>query len=560
MGYQALYRKYRPKNLSEVYGQKVAVNILKNAIINKKFAHAYLFTGSRGCGKTSVAKILSRLINCENTMDGILCEECNSCISSVNNNCVDIIEIDAASNNGVDEIRELKSKVNLIPSVLKYKVYIIDEVHMLSIGAFNALLKTLEEPPEHVVFILATTELHKVPITILSRCQIIEFKKINNKDMFDRLKEIAGMEKINITDDAINEIINTSDGGMRDAIGMLDMSTAYSNDNITEEDIYAINGNVSTTEIEYLSEQILKKNLNVVINQINEYYSNGKDLIKITEKLIINLKNIMIKKEDANISLIIEELIKSVENMKTSSIGKIYLELALFKICQKEKNNHEVKVVNDQMANIIIESKNELTKTVEKNIEPIEKVSTKSVDKKIEESIKTEVKYQNNNQIKKIRINNTFVEVNKNSLNEIKNKWSKLNDYTFDKEQGALVCELLDAVPVAASSTYLMLSYNYDSFVEKGNMYVNKYEKIIKNILDLDLKIVFLTNKEWTEVKNTYIENIKNNVQYSYIDESEVKIEEVLMNETSIIKDKSSDLLEKANELFNIEKIEIKGE
>ena len=190
MDYQALYRKYRPKDLKEVYGQNVAVNILKNAIENKKFGHAYLFTGSRGCGKTSVAKIMSRLVNCENVVDGKLCGECKCCIATKENSCVDILEIDAASNNGVDEIRELKSKVNLIPSVLKYKVYIIDEVHMLSPGAFNALLKTLEEPPSYVIFILATTEVHRIPITILSRCQRYDFKRITIDTISDRLMKL----------------------------------------------------------------------------------------------------------------------------------------------------------------------------------------------------------------------------------------------------------------------------------------------------------------------------------------------------------------------------------
>ena len=533
MSYQALYRKYRPKNLNEVYGQKVAVNILKNAIINKKFAHAYLFTGSRGCGKTSVAKILSRLINCDNPVDGILCEKCNSCVSSMINNCVDIIEIDAASNNGVDEIRELKSKVNLIPSVLKYKVYIIDEVHMLSIGAFNALLKTLEEPPEHVVFILATTELHKVPITIVSRCQTIEFKNIN------------------ITDDALNEIVNTSDGGMRDAIGLLDMSTAYSNGEITEEDIYAINGNISNNEIEYLTDQILKKNLNILISQINEYYNNGKDLVKITEKVLIELKNKMIKENNTNISSILEKLVTSVEKMKNSSVGKIYLELALFELCQNEPTvSVEKNTTNKEVDKIIT------TDSAEK----IEKKSTDIVEKKEEAPVIKEIISNYNKNIKNIRINNTFVEVNKKSLNNIKNDWSKLNDYTFDKEQGALVCELLDAVPVAASTKYLMLAYNYDSFVEKGNMHVEKYEKILNNILNLHVKVVFLTNKEWTEVKKTYIENIKNNVQYNYIDEI-VDDEEIQIDSSvSLMSEKSSELLEKANELFNMEKIEIKGE
>ena len=188
MGYKTLYRKYRPKNLNEVYGQKIITKILFNAIQTNKIAHAYLFTGPRGCGKTSIAKIVARMVNCTNLENGLPCNKCNNCLESIQDNCVDIIEIDAASNNGVDEIRELKNNVTILPSTLKYKVYIIDEVHMLSTGAFNALLKTLEEPPEHVIFILATTDLEKVPITIVSRCQTLEFKKINNKDMFERLK------------------------------------------------------------------------------------------------------------------------------------------------------------------------------------------------------------------------------------------------------------------------------------------------------------------------------------------------------------------------------------
>lgn len=549
MSYQALYRKYRPKDLTEVYGQHVVVNILKNAIKNNKFGHAYLFTGSRGCGKTSVAKILARMVNCENVVDGKLCGQCRCCLASENNNCVDILEIDAASNNGVDEIRELKSKVNLIPSVLKYKVYIIDEVHMLSIGAFNALLKTLEEPPEHVIFILATTELNKVPITIVSRCQTIEFKKINNKDMFDRLKEISRLEGINITDDAINEIVNVSDGGLRDAIGMLDMSTSYSNDQITEDDIYSINGNISNNEIEYLVDLIIKKNLNTTIGLINDYYNTGKDLVKIVEKVILVMTNKMIKDNNSNICSTIKILTETVEKMKNSSIGKIYLEVALFELCTES-----VEKVN----NIKIEEK----------IVNITPISTETVERKkevvIEEPKKEEIEIKPlarpvNNDLKNIRINNTFVEVNKQSLNDIKNKWDKLNDYTFDKDNGAIVCELLDATPAAASNSYLILTYNYDSFVEKGNMYIAKYEKVLQNILDLNTKLVFLTNDEWKKVKNDYIENIKNNVKYNYIAEESVS-EETKEDDSQPIENKQSEIIEKANQLFDMSKIEIKGE
>ena len=545
MSYQALYRKYRPKNLNEVYGQKVAVNILKNAVQNNKFGHAYLFTGSRGCGKTSVAKILARMINCENIKDGIPCGKCNGCLNSESNSCVDILEIDAASNNGVDEIRELKSKVNLTPAVLKYKVYIIDEVHMLTIGAFNALLKTLEEPPEHIVFILATTELYKVPITIVSRCQTLEFKKINNNDMFARLKEISDLEKISITDDAIWEIVNASDGGLRDAIGLLDMATAYTNDKITEEDIYVINGNVSNNEIDYLSDLLIKKELNTSLKIINDYFDTGKDLTKIVEKVIINLKDKMIKENDTNICFIIKNLTDAIDKMKNSVLGKIYLEIAIFNICRNTSD--EIVKSNEKLDVITHEEKNIIKPEIEKKEE-------KSVTVELKEEV--DVNNSIDEEFKKIRINNTFVGVNKQSLNEIKDKWNDLNNFTFDKEFGALVCELIDATPIAASNEYLILEYSYDSFVEKGNMYIQKYEDALKKTIDIDRKLIFVTKNEWLEIKKNYIENIKNNVKYNYIEEKQMP-DNITKKITSNSK-KNSDIIEKANELFDISKIEIK--
>ena len=245
--YQALYRKYRPKTLDEICGQKTIVKILENTIKKGQINHAYLFAGPRGTGKTSIAKILARIVNCEKLKDTKPCGKCPSCIQ-VNNS--DIIEIDAASNNGVDEIRELRNKVSLVPSYGKYKIYIIDEVHMLTVGAFNALLKTLEEPPTHVIFILATTDPQKIPETILSRCQRFDFKKITDDEIVENLEKIAKEEKINIEKDALHEIARLSDGGMRDSIGMLDQVKSYTDEKITIEDIHDINGTITEKDLE----------------------------------------------------------------------------------------------------------------------------------------------------------------------------------------------------------------------------------------------------------------------------------------------------------------------
>ena len=295
MEYQALYRKYRPSKFSDVVDQKNILKIITNSLKENKISHAYLFSGPRGTGKTTIAKLLAKTVNCLNLKEDFsVCHECENC-KDIEENSADIIEIDAASNNGVDEIRELKSKINLVPSKLKYKVYIIDEVHMLSISAFNALLKTLEEPPSHVIFILATTEFYKVPTTIVSRCQCLTFTRISKEGIVKRLRQIADLEQIKITDEALEEIAVYADGGMRDALGMLDKLASYSLDEITLNDFLSINGLVSKNDLDIFIENIINKNNKEVLDKLTAFENNGLDYTKLTEKIMERLRDLLVE-------------------------------------------------------------------------------------------------------------------------------------------------------------------------------------------------------------------------------------------------------------------------
>ena len=289
--YHALYRKYRPTDFDSVVGQEAIVQTLKNSIINGKFSHAYLFYGPRGTGKTTISKIFARNVNCLDSKDGLACRKCSACNFSFSKDCVDIIEIDAASNNGVDEIRDLKDKINLVPSELRYKVYIIDEVHMLSLGAFNALLKTLEEPPEHVIFILATTDFQKVPTTIVSRCQCFSFNRISKEAIISKLEYVCEKENINIEIEVLNKIALSSDGGLRDALGSLDKLLSYSNDKITLDTFNELNGIVSDDEIIKFLKAIFDGNIVDVLEELNKFNNRGKNLIQILVQCIDILRN-----------------------------------------------------------------------------------------------------------------------------------------------------------------------------------------------------------------------------------------------------------------------------
>lgn len=536
MSYLALYRKYRPIDFDSVYGQEEVVTVIHNAIVNNKISHAYLFSGPRGTGKTTIAKIIARLVNCQHLIDSKPCGKCYNCVNFNNSN--DVVEIDAASNNGVDEIRELRDKINLVPSNSKYKVYIIDEVHMLTNQAFNALLKTLEEPPSHVIFILATTEPSKIPLTIASRCQKFRFSKISDDKIVDRLREIAKMENIEVTDDALYEIARISDGGMRDSINLLDQLVSYCNSKITVEDVYAVNGSVSYNDLFLLLNNILSNNKVDIINFIDSIDADGKEINKFIQELMLFLKDVILYKNTNVLSNI------NVKNEYIIEISKLYSDNLLYKLIE-ELNNIQSSVKLSTHGSIIfmtliLKFSDEIVK-----VEKIDKINNNNIEipkddeatkndkvvklNKEEKNISREINMAGNNlklsdEEINIRINNALATASKDILNNMKSNWGIIDDYVFDDNFSVISGLLKDFIPVVASEKYIIFSNDMLSVVDRFNESSTDIEKFLKKVFDFDPIVVAITTKRWDEEKSKYISNLKNGIKYSVIESSNDKI------------------------------------
>ena len=567
MAYQTLYRKYRPKTFELVYGQDVIVKTLKNVIKNDKLSHAYLFTGPRGTGKTSSAKLFAKAINCLNNKDGDACNECENCKSFNNNSNPDIIEIDAASNNGVDEIREIKNKVSLVPSMSKYKVYIIDEVHMLSIGAFNALLKTLEEPPEYIIFILATTEPQKIPATIISRCQRFDFKSISHDKMKQCLENIISKENITIDDCAIEEIINNSKGGMRDAIGLLDQASAFCNNNITANDIEELSGNISIKQIRAFLSNIMQKEYNVIFDTISDYSSNGKDFPLICEKIInyiregilykkmINTdkipdedKNIFDKLSDTDLYDLIDYLSDTLVKVKNSYQKELTFEVQMIqmidKIFNKESNVSRETLSNEPIKTDVpretsIKKAKIDNKTSENKIEKAENANVPRETLKPENKIDSVIE-----ELKNVRINNILKNATKQNITFIKDLWSNINEYLINEKYKMVAGMLVNATPVAASKKGIIITLPLESSISRIEKEYDNSKELLKEIYDQNYKIVYISEQYWKKVRPEFVEKAKNG-ELQIIDESEV------LDKLKKINDKN--LVEEFNELIEME-------
>lgn len=523
MKYQALYRKYRPKTFDDVYGQQIVVQTLKNVIKNNKLTHAYLFVGPRGTGKTSIAKIFAKTINCLHPEDGLSCEKCDICVSNNLNENVDIIEMDAASNNGVDEIREIRNHITLLPTVSKYKIYIIDEVHMLTTGAFNALLKTLEEPPEHIIFILATTEPHKIPLTIMSRCQSFEFKPIPVATIKERLKYICAQENINIDDKSLNLIAEESNGGLRDAVSMLDQLNAYSDGNIKYEDVLLLNGRINDNEIEKFMTEMVNDDLNSVFTKIESWQEEGKNFIYICEDFIRFLRNDLIKfklENNSNIVNLIGEnktievimiLNKISNDMKISKDKKVLFDVTIINITNILKNKQMFENNTYTSKNIKIENK-----TPEKVEIKEEKPQT------VEVPIKETKNYTLYDELMNIRLNNTLGIADKKSKIEYENAVENLKNDISDLNKLKIINLLDDTKITAGSKDGIILTTDSDNILHDLYDNMELLEESLESLLGKKVKVCILLDELWNKKRIIYVEKIKNKEKIDIIDEEDI--------------------------------------
>ncbi|WP_075980280.1 DNA polymerase III subunit gamma/tau [Bacillus massilinigeriensis] len=550
MSYQALYRVWRPQQFIDVVGQEHVTKTLQNALLQQKISHAYLFSGPRGTGKTSAAKILAKAVNCERAPINEPCNECPSCRGITDGSISDVIEIDAASNNGVEEIRDIRDKVKYAPSAVKYKVYIIDEVHMLSIGAFNALLKTLEEPPKHVIFILATTEPHKIPLTIISRCQRFDFKRISSQAIVNRMKLIVDETGVNYDEKALHIVARAAEGGMRDALSLLDQAISFSNEMVTVEDALTVTGSVSQGFLHRLASAIKEKNVAEGLEALEELLAQGKDSSRFIEDLILYYRDMLLYKsaphlEEAFERVMLDEefrtqaemmdsdeiyelinvLNKAQQEMRWTNHPRIFLEVAIMKLCQlegKQSQGTASSVELDKLYSRISSLEDELKELKQSGIRKNEDVNESP-------KVKTQRKNRKGFLAPTGKINEILKNATKANLNEVKGRWGDILNRLVQHQMRSQAALLKEAEPVAASQDAFIIKFKYEIHCQMAmdnSKFVDTLSELMLESLGKKMQIVGVPEEQWHKIREEYVrshrEDPSENNELSHTDEDPI--------------------------------------
>ena len=536
MSYQALYRVWRPQRFDDLVGQQIVTRTLKNAIITHQISHAYLFAGPRGTGKTSAAKIFAKAVNCHHSKDGEPCNECEICKAITNGQLNDVIEIDAASNNGVEEIRDIRDKAKYAPTQADYKVYIIDEVHMLSTGAFNALLKTLEEPPANVIFILATTEPHKIPLTIISRVQRFDFRRISAEDAFNRMKYILDQKEVTYDEKALWVIANAAEGGMRDALSILDQVLSFSDNEVKLDDALLVTGSVTKQLLKKYFLEISKHEGATALDTMKDILDEGKDGQRFIEDLISFIRDILLyqespslisvestglKQEDfeeivqlassATLYQMIDELNSIQEEMRFTTHPDVYLEVLTIKLAQIEPQK------NIQSAPAVSADTNtEAIKTIEKLQQEIQQLqqTVKQLQNAPVKASRPSPRQQNEQprvQQKKVQVNlNKIYPVLENATRQdlinVRELWGDMLNLLSVPQRSLLHV----SQPVAASAVGIIVAFDYPFLFQQAaddTTLLENMESALQRLTGNERQVVFVPKDKWPKIRQDFIKD-----------------------------------------------------
>ncbi|MBD9349342.1 MAG: DNA polymerase III subunit gamma/tau [Limosilactobacillus fermentum] len=563
MSYQALYRVWRPQRFSDLVGQQIVTTTLKNAIITKKISHAYLFAGPRGTGKTSAAKIFAKAVNCHHQTDGEPCNECELCQAITAGQLNDVIEIDAASNNGVEQIRDIRDKVKYAPTQAEYKVYIIDEVHMLSTGAFNALLKTLEEPPANVIFILATTEPHKIPLTIISRVQRFDFRRISAKDAFERMKYILDQKKVAYQEDALWVIANAAEGGMRDALSILDQALSFGDEQVTIDDALLVTGSVTKQLVQEYFLQVAKGDSAPALETLTKITGAGKDGQRFIEDLISFIRDVLLyqespslidlpatglRKEDfdqlsgAASSTALYQMIDTLndiqQEMRFTTHPDVYLEVLTVRLCQirgyerTQPGADQAELTQLRQAVAALQQEvNQLRQTPPAEVKtPVPRPSRSTSNK---QALRINLA-----QVKLILTNATRPE-----LENLQGLWGDMLSL-LDNAQSSLIN---NSEPVAASPAGVVVSFDNNFLFEQANggNLGNAMGAALQQLTGRERQVVFVPKDKWPQMRQDFL------VENGYLKKGTAKKEAP----------KATDpVVSQAEKLFGPDAIEVKND